>query len=351
MNIQTTPSHPKDKELFLPATGTWLASWYLLEGKFQDAIQLAEACGRPLLVRGLPGTGKSDLARAAAEYLNRAFVYEVVTARTEPQELLWRFDAIARLADAQALGASVKKSTRFNKTNLANPTNAKHYVSPGVLWWAINWDSAEQQLSPPCNVNAQRPDRELTLSNGQKIAQQDRAQSNGCVLLLDEIDKADSELPNSLLEVLANTGFRLPWGDAEIKAHNHHRPVIIITTNEDRELPPAFVRRCLVLNIAAGDDFSVWIKERARVHFRDPDDPAAAENNRPVLSNAILNKAASYLETDGKASPSDSPKPGLAEYLDLLKGLHQLTKDEAEQEQWLDRVYQFAYQKHVTTRR
>ena len=58
---------PKDQELYLPATGTWPASRYLLDGKSQDAIRLAEACGRPLLVRGLPGTGKSDLARTAAE--------------------------------------------------------------------------------------------------------------------------------------------------------------------------------------------------------------------------------------------------------------------------------------------
>ena len=333
---------PKDQELYLPATGTWPASRYLLDGKSQDAIRLAEACGRPLLVRGLPGTGKSDLARTAAEYLNRAFVYEVVTARTEPQDLLWRFDAIARLADAQAQGADIKTE--------ANPTNAKHYVSPGVLWWAINWDLAEKQLSPPCHANAQRPDRTLTLSAGKIIQQQERAQTKGCVLLLDEIDKADSELPNSLLEVLANTGFRLPW-DEEIKSNNIHRPVIIITTNEDRELPPAFVRRCLVLNIEADSNFTVWIKERARVHFRDPD-IANANDTRPALSSRLLDKAADYLEADRNASEGDSPKPGLAEYLDLLRGLHHLVPDNDElQQQWLERVYQFAYQKHVTASR
>ena len=125
MNTQTTPLHPQELAFYLPATGSWSTSWYLLDGKAQDAIKLAEACGRPLLVRGLPGNGKSDLARAAAEYLNRAFVYEVVTARTEAQDLLWRFDAIARLADAQARGANIKTE--------ANPTRAKHYVSPGVL--------------------------------------------------------------------------------------------------------------------------------------------------------------------------------------------------------------------------
>lgn len=338
MSSQTTPEHPKEQQLYLPKTGTWPASRYLLDGKSQDAIRLAEACGRPLLVRGLPGTGKSDLARAAAEFLNRAFVYEVVTARTEPQDLLWRFDAIARLADAQALGAGVKIET--------DPTNAKHYVSPGALWWAINWEAAEQQLKPPGNANAQRPDRTLSLADKTIIEQQQRAKTKGCVLLLDEIDKADSELPNSLLEVLANTGFRLPW-DEEIASPNHRRPVIIITTNEDRELPPAFVRRCLVLNIEADPDFTVWIKNRARVHFRDPQ-KKDSDRTLPALAEDLLDKAASYLETDRDASVGDSPKPGLAEYLDLLRGLHHLAPDNNDlQHQWLERVYRFTFQKQA----
>lgn len=344
MNVQSTSAHPPAQPLCLPAVGTWQASHYLLDGKAQDAIKLAEASGRPLLVRGLPGTGKSDLARAAAEYLERAFVYEVITARAEPLDLLWRFDAMARLADAQAQGAGLSPKRRL-KHCVPDPSKAKHYISPGVMWWAINWQAAEQQLLPPCNSNAQRPDRTLVFDT-KVISQQQRAQANGCVLLIDEIDKADSELPNSLLEVLANNGFRLPWGDTEIKAV-HRRPVIIVTTNEDRELPPAFVRRCLVLNIAVEGDFKTWIKQRARVHFCNPDDPIANQS-LPVLSDDLLDNAAAYLEADRNASKGDGPKPGLAEYLDLLRGLQQLAPDnDALQQQWLARVYQFAYQKHA----
>ena len=269
MNTTTdAPIHPVDQEVYLPAIGTWRADWYLLDGKSQDAIALAVASGRPLLVRGLPGTGKSDLARAAGEFLQRAFVYGVVTARTEPQDLLWRFDAIARLSDAQAQGAG------NNKTS-ADPAQPLHYVSPGPLWWAVNWDSAEKQLRDHCKTAAQCPDENLFTDTGKAVAQKQRAEANGTVLLLDEIDKADSELPNSLLEVLANTGFKIPWDNQHIKPAAPHnsaiRPLIIITTNEDRELPPAFVRRCLVLNISADDDFVSWIKQRARVHFSDPD--------------------------------------------------------------------------------
>jgi hypothetical protein len=125
----------------------------------------------------------------------------------------------------------------------------------------------------------------------------------------------------------------------------------MITTNEDRELPPAFVRRCLVLNIEAEADFSEWIKKRARVHFRDPEVPAIAGDTRPALKNDLLDKAAENLAKDRDNNPGDSPQPGLAEYLDLLRGLHHLAPDdEALQKQWLDRVYRFAYQKHITSR-
>jgi MoxR-like ATPase len=336
MNTPTEVLMPAtDKSVYLPPTGTWPEAWYLLDGKSQDAIALAVACGRPLLVRGLPGTGKSDLARAAAEYLDRAFVYEVVTARTEPQDLLWRFDAIARLADAQVQSAR-------RKAMQANPGNPRHYVSPGAMWWAINWRSAEMQLGQYCKTAAQCPDKELKIAGG-IVLQRQRADDNGCVLLLDEIDKADAELPNSLLEVLGNTGFRLPWGgNNEIKADGN-KPLIIVTTNEDRELPPAFVRRCLVINIEADADFDAWIKDRARVHFRIPgkkDDP------RPVLTPKVLDEAAKLLSEDRNTTLGDSPKPGLAEYLDLLRGLHRLAPDdETRQLQWLERVAGFAYNK------
>lgn len=323
--------HPQAKQLYLPAVGTWQPSWYLLDGRSQDAIDLAVASGRPLLVRGLPGTGKSDLARAAAEYLRRAFVYEVITARTEPQDLLWRFDAIARLADAQARDAS------------ADTVQPLDYISPGPLWWALNWQSAEKFLVKHPNTAAQRPDTELTLLNAAE-KQVDRATSNGTVLLLDEIDKADSELPNSLLEVLANTGFRMPWGGMEIKSASVARPLIIITTNEDRELPPAFVRRCLVLNIVPDGDFGAWIISRARVHFRDPE--LKCDSLRPALAQGILNAAADELLQERQQNRGDGPQPGLAEYLDLLRGLHHLApNDTQEQLNWLNRVYSFVYHK------
>ncbi|QWF70322.1 AAA family ATPase [Methylomonas paludis] len=343
MNNQTQPSPSANtKTLHLPATGTWPEAAYLLDENAQNAIALAVACGRPLLVRGLPGTGKSDLARAAAEYLGRAFIYEVVTARTEPQDLLWRFDAIARLADAQALGAGIKPS-QATGTDL-DVSDPRNYVSPGVLWWAIDWSKAEnhlQDIKRHSRSFAQRPDKTLQLANNSSVNQQHRAEAQGCVLLLDEIDKADAELPNSLLEVLANTGFRLPWdGEQEIKADPAKKPLIIITTNEDRELPAAFVRRCLVLTIEPEGEFKEWIKQRAKVHFR----------NNPI-DDAILESAAELLTNTRNNPGLDSYRPGLAEYLDLLRGLQALATDKEGQEIWLNKVSKFAYQKNPAATR
>lgn len=321
----------------LPAVGTWPVSRYFLNQESRDAIDLAVACGRPLLVRGLPGTGKSDLARAAAEYLGRAFVYEVITARTDPQDLLWRFDAIARLADAQA---------QYSVPNRIDPLS---YVSPGPLWWALDWGGAEKFLASEAaemtlKRSAQRPDDELVFGSDRKEQQKSRAAKQGTVLLLDEIDKAESELPNSLLEVLANTGFRLPWGNAEIKNNLQVKPLIMITTNEDRELPPAFLRRCLVLTINPSTDFVAWVKARARVHFRDPEQ--VAEDDRPALTERLIDAAANYLQRDRNSIGNEGPKPGLAEYLDLLRGLYHLApNDEQKQLEWLEKVYRFAYQK------
>lgn len=325
--------HPDSITYFLPAVGTWSYSHYLLDGRCQDAIRLAEASGRPLLVRGLPGTGKSDLARAAAEFLQRAFVYDVITARSEPQELQWRFDAVARLADAQAQDTRAK--------------DISHYIAPGALWWAIDWQGADKWLATH-QVHAQRPDAELQGLRGQVIDQRQRAETNGCVLLLDEIDKADSELPNSLLEVLANSGFRLPCVDAYEVKSSLRKPLIIITTNEDRELPAAFVRRCLVLPLAAGTHFEQWLKDRARSHYRDPE-REPRDDGRPAMTEKILEQAAQQLMEDRGELRGEAHLPGLAEYLDLLRGLHRLAPDDPKQQQvWLERVSAFAYRKSAS---
>ena len=128
------------------------ASAHVFEKEMIDAIDFAIAARRPLLVRGEPGTGKSQLARAAAKALGRAFVSKVLDVHTEPRDLFWWLDSVERLADAQILGIGEKE----HKTRDVRETlDLKHYIEPGPLWWAFDWKSAEFQakqarrLAPP----------------------------------------------------------------------------------------------------------------------------------------------------------------------------------------------------------
>jgi MoxR-like ATPase len=144
--------------------------------------------GRPLLVRGEPGVGKTQLAEAAAAVLERAFYPFVVDSRTESRDLLWNFDAVLRLADAQ-LYATLEK----NKERLEKELDVRNFVEPGPPWWAFDWESAQH-----ASRRGSTP-----LRNYQNDAYKD----NGWVVLIDEIDKAESDVPNGLLEALESVQF------------------------------------------------------------------------------------------------------------------------------------------------
>jgi MoxR-like ATPase len=136
------------------------------------------------------------------------------------------------------------------------------------------------------------------------------------VLLIDEIDKAEPSLPNSLLEVLGNGGFEVPFLGETIGKQKAIPPLVIITTNDERELPPAFVRRCLVLHLKVDDTaFEKWFLDRANVH--------CLANQ---CSETIKKLALQQLKADREAAEKlGQIKPGLAEYLDLLKALDEMT--------------------------
>ena len=172
----------------LPAMGTWRESVHVFDERSAQAIRAALAAGRPLLVRGDPGTGKSQLARAAAKVLGRKFLSQVVDAHTEIQDLWYRFDAVSRLGNAQLLSIAGKETSADAANSTLNP---QHYLSPGILWWAFAWDSAKQHH---CKHKSFKPDARDTGDSNQ-----------GVVLLLDEIDKADADLPNSLLTLCLPT--------------------------------------------------------------------------------------------------------------------------------------------------
>ena len=135
-----------------------------------QAINAALAARRPLLVRGEPGIGKSQLARAAAKHLGRAYLQYVVDARTESRDLLWHFDAVARLAEAQLRGALGE-----NTEEVRQRLSVEKYVRPGPLWWAFAWEDAQRQAQKVNDPEPVQPD------GGDP--------QNGCVILVDEIDK------------------------------------------------------------------------------------------------------------------------------------------------------------------
>lgn len=286
-----------------------------------DALLLAVASRRPLLVRGEPGTGKTQLARAAATHLDWALDAVTIHARYEPQDLMFRFDAVRRLADAQSSEATAQLLQK----------NRGDYWEPGPLWKAFDWASAH--LYGSCRLDRERP--------------------TGHVILIDEIDKADSDLPNTLLEVLGQRSFPIPALNLRISAEPDRLPLVVVTTNEERDLPAAFLRRCVVLNLDAEGEYGKWLVKRGRAHFLDPDQPVESAKKcgpEKVLATQILEKAARQLVADRvEAGKVGLPPPGLAEYLDLLYGLHALCDDVQQQDKWLDRLSAYAFVKHGST--
>lgn len=289
------------------------------------AINAALSAQRPLLVRGEPGVGKSQLARAAAKVLDRTFVQHVVDARTESRDLLWHFDAVGRLAKAQIMGAlqfgTEEKALNVLEGELAVP----RFLHPRVLWWAFDWHGALQQAESvqegvPPNPDGGNP-------------------ANGSVVLIDEIDKAESDVPNGLLEALGNGEFTPQGLGRPVKADGPP-PLVIITTNEERTLPDAFIRRCLVLHLDLPKDRDKLIAKlvaRGKAHFGEQ------------TSAAVLTKAAELLAQDRAEAEQRHwrPLPGQAEYLDLLRAVVTLAPDNpTKQKRLIDEVARFVLKKH-----
>jgi MoxR-like ATPase len=272
------------------------------------ALWAAYAAGRPLLVRGKSGTGKSQMAKAIAHQLGWAFVSEVIRGNTELSDLHWHFDAIGRLGEAQAMS-----KVECNLKEL----KAGKFLSPSAFWWAYDWESAEQQHNQ-CRTRLKA-----------KPENKNNAHENGVVLLIDEIDKAEPDLPNGLLETLGNYQFTVPYINQTIKA-NPEKVLVIITTNEERELPTAFVRRCFVHTLKMEED-ELWLKQRGELHFGDK------------IAESVYVDAAKLLLDDRKLYKRYPP--GLAEYIDLLSALSKLEPDE--QQQRLTKIKDYALKKEL----
>lgn len=292
---------------------------YVFEPQALNAIKAAILINRPLLVKGKPGSGKSQLARAAASYFGRTFIPYVVSAKTEAQNLLWSFDAVARLADAQIEGALCKDSER---QAVREKLALKNYIKPEALWCALNWSSAKDQFA----VLAKRQGQDSKQSPLNHYENYEHAETKGVVVLIDEIDKADSSLPNGLLEVLGSNRFQPEGLDQPVELADgkaDSKPLIIITTNDEHPLPDAFVRRCLVVEVGMPECKKAqkdYLVTHAELNFTDL---AALKiiGANGEKQNVLQAVADQVIDDRNKGI---KPLIGQAEYFDLLRGIRAL---------------------------
>ncbi|MGX9884251.1 AAA family ATPase [Streptomyces sp. NPDC002276] len=281
-------------------------SVYIMSERIELAVNVALATGRPLLLRGEPGSGKSSLAPYIAQDRGWRYYEHVVTSRTAGKDLLWTYDQVRRLGDAQVRAAGAGRYGTAATFELRD----EDYVTPGSLWWAFHPRSAAGDGNGPRRVD---PFWDLNV---------DRS-PDGSVVLIDEIDKADPDMPNSLLVPLGSEWF-LVQETGQVIRREPTAPggghLVIITTNEERELPQAFLRRCVVLALEAPDE--PRLMRIAKAHFR----AAYGEftrNDRSLTEEL----AGALLTTRAQARDKGMRPPNTAEFLDALHACKQLAID------------------------
>ncbi|MCB1581507.1 MAG: MoxR family ATPase [Marinicella sp.] len=223
---------------------------YVATDELQLAVNAAVTLQRPLLIKGEPGTGKTMLAEEVAGAMGKKLISWHIKSTTKAQQGLYEYDAVSRLRDSQLGDDKVH--------------DIKNYIKQGMLWQAF---TADEQV----------------------------------VLLIDEIDKADIEFPNDLLVELDKMQFSVYETGETIQAK--HRPIIIITSNNEKELPDAFLRRCFFHYINFPDKQTM--QEIIKVHH-------------PDLKKGMLN-AALEVFFEVREVPGLKKKPSTSELIDWIK--------------------------------
>lgn len=223
---------------------------YVAADDLTIAVNAAISLERPLLVKGEPGTGKTELAKQVSESLGLRFIEWNVKSTTKAQQGLYEYDAVSRLRDSQ-LG-----DERVN--------DVKNYIRKGKLWEAFEAD--------------------------EKV-----------VLLIDEIDKADIEFPNDLLQELDKMAFHVYETNETVTAKQ--RPIVIITSNNEKELPDAFLRRCFFHYIRFPDE--EVLRQIVDVHY-------------PGIKKKLVQEALSQFY-EIRETPGLKKKPSTSEALDWIR--------------------------------
>jgi len=228
------------------------SSDYVTSEPLRNAVNVAISLGRPLLIRGEPGTGKTLLAHSIARGLGKKLIVWNIKSTTKAQEGLYVYDTVQRLNDS-----------RFGDKDISD---IKQYIKLGKLGQAF---VSPEQL----------------------------------VLLIDEVDKADIEFPNDLLNELDEMSFYIPETNETITTA--HRPITVITSNAEKELPDAFLRRCIFHYIEFPDP--KLMEEIIQVHF-------------PDIKNSLLREA---LKTFYSLREIDDfrKKPSTSELIDWIRAL------------------------------
>lgn len=225
---------------------------YIVDSEMRDVVNVAIALKRPLLIKGEPGTGKTMLAQSIAKGLKKDLIVWSIKSTTKAQDGLYVYDTVQRLYDSQ-----------FGDRDVSD---IKQYIRAGKLGEAFQ---SEEQV----------------------------------VLLIDEIDKADLEFPNDLLWELDVMSFYIPETGETVTAK--HRPIVIITSNAEKELPDAFLRRCLFHYIAFPEPD--MMKDIVKVHL-------------PNLEENLVEQAVSSFYWL-REMPNLQKKPSTSELLDWLQAL------------------------------
>ena len=305
---------------------------YVHDQRIRTAVRVAIASRRPLLLRGDPGSGKSSLAPFIARALGWRFYAATVTARTQARDLMWEFDALRRLSDAQTRRVTQPTQTLVDQLEPNPVDQLEYYVEPKVLWWALSATTAAARGLSACppSRSAQDPG----------VGPTSESENSGCVVLIDEIDKADPDVPNNLLECLGSlqftvqeTGFAVK-ADEKVLRGERPAPLVIVTTNDERELPAAFLRRCATLYLKRHD--KPQLLEIASKHFPITGPDSATLEEAAASRRALFGFVADeLLRLQGDARLKGRRQPSTAEYLDALKACLAICPNpEADKEQW-----------------
>jgi MoxR-like ATPase len=285
---EQTPAYPKQPVELPPSSQQEQTrpEDYLPDKELVDAVNVALLLGQPLLLTGKPGTGKTQLAYNLAYQLGLREPLKFETKSTSTaDDLFYRYDALGRFHAAQA----AQLGEKLNKKSV-------EYITYNALGKAIILTNSPEKI------------KDYLPSTFEKYTEPRRS-----VVLIDEIDKAPRDFPNDILNEVENSYFRIPeLGNVKIEADRHKQPMLILTSNSEKPLPEAFLRRCIYYDIPFPDEprLRQIVEKRLSAQIDD--------------INQYLNDA---LTVFYKLQESNlGKKPSTAELLNWLLTLHEMFK-------------------------